>query len=89
MTEKLDLLTRSTCRTCRWFDRDAAAKDPSGLCRESSPQVSVIMQQQRNMLTGANEISPMVVANFPQVGDTCWCGKWRSKWGAEDAKLNS
>lgn len=65
---------RGSCKTCKHFDQQADSTD--GLCRERSPQVSVIQVPTRNHLTGQTTLQPATVANFPQVGADCWCGRW-------------
>lgn len=77
MTGTPDIL-RGTCGTCKWFDR-GVEEPKAGFCRESSPQVAIIELPQQNALTREVRMIPQVVANFPQVGEDCWCGKWVSR----------
>lgn len=73
-------LSRSTCKTCKFFDRTATESN-EGLCRESSPQVSIVMLPHQESVLEKARLLPQAVANFPQVGDDCWCGKYTAKWG--------
>lgn len=66
---------RGSCKTCKHFDLQSNSTD--GLCRAHSPQVAVIVMSQKNHLTGQTSMTPVVVANFPQVGAECWCGEWQ------------
>lgn len=62
-----------SCETCKWFDDNGLDKD--GICRQSVPQVSVYVVPQKNGM-GQTQFAPVITANFPQVGRTCWCGQW-------------
>lgn len=64
------------CDACKWYDR---AGDESGLCKESSPQVAVIMIPQKHMMTGEMSVQPQAICNFPMVPKDCWCGKFQGK----------
>jgi hypothetical protein len=79
VTKELKGLTRGTCKTCKHFDRNET-ESAQGLCRERSPQVSALVLPHTNQLTGQVSMLPQVVANFPQVGDDCWCGQYTAKW---------
>ena len=68
-----------TCKTCKHFDR-TTTEAAQGLCRESSPQVSIVMLPQQSLVSKEIQMVPQMVANFPQVGDDCWCGRWDGKW---------
>jgi len=78
------LLKKPTCKTCKFFDRHETQAD-EGSCRESSPQLTVVMMTQRNEISGGAIQIPTPLAAWPNVKDDMWCGRYTAKW----AKLDS
>lgn len=71
-------ILRGTCATCKHWDR-SPEDDGTGICRANPPTACVIMQPQQNELTREVVMVPQIVAAFPPVPATAWCGTWTSR----------
>lgn len=79
MKPDIQLSLRSTCIRCKHFDPVEGMQQDGGLCRESSPQVTIVLVPQTNLMSRETQMVPNPISAFPQVAGDCWCGQWASK----------
>lgn len=58
------MANESSCKTCKYFDQS--------LCKRHPPQCATAIPQ-RNPFT--QEVLPMIIAGWPQVSESDWCGE--------------
>lgn len=79
-----DLIKKPTCATCKFFERQA--KTPNeGLCKENSPQTTIVMVPEMNAFTGQMGMIPKPVSCWPMVTEDLWCGRYAATWARLDS----
>lgn len=79
-----ELIKTPTCTTCKFFVRAAEAQ-AEGSCKENSPQLTVVLIRQANMVSGGMMEVPTPLAAWPNVSDQMWCGRYAAKWARLDS----
>ena len=67
-------MSESLCQTCKFWTGDRK-KGGQGECRRHPPQCAGIVPVQNFI---SNKSEPGIVAGWPSVGATAWCGEHAS-----------